>query len=108
MMNKMIVSNVVHRPLRSAISAIAIAVEVTLILVIVGLTTGILNDSKTRQVGVGFDIMVRPPGSSFIMGVTGSPVPIKVADLLRKVPHVAAVAPVVTQISTSGGTVEVL
>lgn len=108
MMNKMIVSNVVHRPLRSAISAIAIAVEVTLILVIVGLTTGILNDSKTRQVGVGFDIMVRPPGSSFIMGVTGSPVPIKVADLLRKVPHVVAVAPVVTQISTSGGTVEVL
>jgi putative ABC transport system permease protein len=42
------------------------------------------------------------------MGVTGSPVPIKVADILRKVPHVVAVAPVVTQISTSGGTVEVL
>jgi putative ABC transport system permease protein len=42
------------------------------------------------------------------MGVTGSPVSIKVADVLRKVPHVVAVAPVVTQISTSGGTVEVL
>jgi putative ABC transport system permease protein len=51
---------------------------------------------------------VRPPGSSFIMGVTGSPVSVKVADVLRKVPHVVAVAPVVTQISTSGGTVEVL
>jgi len=108
MMNKMIVSNVAHRPIRSLISAFAIAVEVTLILVMVGLATGILNDSKDRQIGVGFDIMVRPPGSSFIMGVTGSPVSIKVADVLRKVPHVVAVAPVVTQISTSGGTVEVL
>ncbi|MGH9671223.1 MAG: ABC transporter permease [Terriglobales bacterium] len=108
MMNKMIVSNVVHRPLRSAISAIAIAVEVTLILVIVGLSVGILNDSKQRQAGIGADVMVRPPGSSFIMGVTGSPVSIKVADVLRKVPHVVAVAPVVTQISTGSGTVEVL
>jgi putative ABC transport system permease protein len=108
MMNKMIVSNVVHRPLRSAISAIAIAVEVTLILVIVGLATGILNDSKQRQEGIGADVMVRPPGSSFIMGVTGSPVSVKVGDVLRNLPHVVAVSPVVTQISTAGGTVEVL
>ena len=107
MMNKMIVANVVQRPLRSAISAIAIAVEVTLILVIVGLATGILNDSKQRQAGIGADVMVRPPGSSFIMGVTGSPVSVKVADVLRKVPHVVAVSPVVTQISTAG-TVEVI
>ena len=107
MMNKMIISNVVHRPLRSAISAIAIAVEVTLILVIVGLATGILNDSKTRQEGIGADVMVRPPGSSFIMGVTGSPVSVKVGDVLAKVPHVVAVSPVVTQISTAG-TVEVI
>ena len=107
MMNKMIVSNVVHRPLRSAISAIAIAVEVTLILVIVGLATGILNDSKQRQEGIGADVMVRPPGSSFIMGVTGSPVSVKVGDILAKVPHVVAVSPVVTQISTAG-TVEVV
>jgi putative ABC transport system permease protein len=107
MMNKMIVSNVVHRPLRSAISAVAIAVEVTLILVIVGLSTGILNDSKQRQAGIGADIMVRTPNSSVIMGVTSAPVSIKVADVLRKVPHVVAVAPIVTQLSTAG-TVEVV
>ncbi len=107
MMNKMIVANVAHRPLRSLISALAIAVEVTLILVIVGLATGILNDSKQRQAGIGADVMVRPPGSSFLMGVNAAPVSIKVADVLRKVPHVSAVAPVVTQLSTAG-TVEVL
>ena len=40
MMNKMIVANLVHRPIRSLISIVAIALEVTLILLIVGLSVG--------------------------------------------------------------------
>ena len=36
MMNKMIVANLAHRPMRSLISIVAIALEVTLILLIVG------------------------------------------------------------------------
>jgi len=103
----MIVSNLVHRPIRSLISITAIAVEVTLILVIVGLSMGILNDAKNRQAGIGADVMVRPPGSSFITGVSGAPVSEKVADVLRKQPHVTNVAPVITQLAT-GGSVEVL
>ena len=46
-MNKMIFANLLHRPVRSLISIVAIAVEVTLILVIVGLSLGMLNDAKT-------------------------------------------------------------
>jgi len=38
MMNRMIVGNLVHRPLRSLISVVAIALEVTMILLIVGLS----------------------------------------------------------------------
>jgi putative ABC transport system permease protein len=107
MMNKMIVANLVHRPVRSLISIVAIALEVTLILLIVGLSTGILNDSRNRQVGVGADVMVQPPGSSFLTGVTGAPMSIKVGDILAKLPHVKAVAPVIWQISTAGN-VEVI
>lgn len=106
-MNKMIFANLVHRPFRTVISVVAVAVEVTLILLIVGLSIGMLNDAKNRQVGIGADIMVQPPGSSLLMGVSGAPVSMKVTDKLRKLPHVVAVAPVVTQLST-GGTVEVL
>lgn len=106
-MNKMVFSNLVHRPLRSAISIVAIAVEVTLILLIVGLSIGIMNDSAERQKGIGADIMVSPPGSSFISGITGAPVSIKVADRLRKLPHVTAVAPVIMQLNTAGN-VEIL
>jgi putative ABC transport system permease protein len=101
-MNKMVIANLVHRPLRSAISVVAIAVEVTLILLIVGLSIGIMNDSAERTKGIGADVMVSPPGSSFISGITGAPVSIKVADRLRKVEHVTAVAPVVMQVNTAG------
>jgi putative ABC transport system permease protein len=107
-MTKMIVSNLVHRPIRSLISILAIALEVTLILVIVGLSMGILKDSTQRTAGIGADVIVRPPGSSNMVSISGAPVSIKVADVLRKQPHVTNVAPVITQISTTGGTVEVI
>ncbi len=106
-MNKMVVANLLHRPIRTAISIIAIAVEVTLILLMVGLSVGILNDAKERQAGIGADVMVQPPGSSFLSGISGAPVSIKVADILRRVPHVVAVAPVITQLNTAGA-VEVI
>ena len=106
-MNRMILANLVHRPFRTIISVVAVAVEVTLILLIVGIMLGMLNDSKNRQAGIGADIMVQPPGSSLLMGVSGAPVSVKVAEKLGKLPHVVAVTPVVTQITTAGN-VEVL
>jgi putative ABC transport system permease protein len=101
-MNKMIFANLVHRPVRSIISIVAIAVEVTLILLIVGLSLGMLNDTKSRTVGIGADLMVQPPGSSNLMGISGAPVPLKIADVLRKMNHVAVVSPVIWQLNTSG------
>ena len=98
----MIVSNLVHRPLRSLISIVAIAIEVTLILLIVGLSVGIMNDSKKRQAGIGADVMVQPPGASFIQGFGGAPAPVKIADVLRKFDHVQAAVPVVMWTNTSG------
>jgi putative ABC transport system permease protein len=103
----MIVANLVHRPIRSVISIVAVALEVTLILLIVGLSLGVLNDSKQRQAGIGADVIVMPPGSSFIVGVTGAPMSIKVGGILAKLPHVVTVAPVITQVSTAG-TLEVI
>lgn len=97
-MNKMIVANLVYRPLRSIISIVAVAVEVTLILLIVGLALGILADNRDRQVGIGADLTVRPPNSSNLNAFSGSPMSVRVGDILRKQPHVTAVAPVVMQV----------
>ncbi len=96
-MNKMIVANLTNRPLRSIISITAVAVEVTLILLIVGLALGILDDNKTRQKGTGADIMVRPPGSANFSAFSSAPVSIKIGDILARQQHVVAVAPVVLQ-----------
>jgi len=73
-----------------------VALEVILILLIVGLSMGMLNDARTRQEGIGADVMVTPPGSSFLSGITGAPVSVKVATVLRKLPHVVAVAPILS------------
>ena len=102
LMNKMILANLVHRPIRAIISIFAVAVEVTLILLIVGIMLGMLNDSSSRQAGVGADVLVQPPGASLFMGISGAPVSQKVADKIRELPHVTAVAPVVAQLSTAG------
>jgi putative ABC transport system permease protein len=107
MINKMIFANLVRRPIRSLISIVAIALEVALILLIAGLCYGILNDDKARTAGIGADVIVQPPGSSFLQGISGAPVSVKVADILRKLGHVTVVSPVIWQISTSGS-VEVI
>jgi putative ABC transport system permease protein len=109
MMNKLIVSNLVQRPIRSLISVVAIALEVTLILLIVWLSLGMMNDTRSRQEGIGADVIVLPPGSSNIIGMTGAPAPIKVADKLAELGHVKTVSPVLMQLSSgTGGAPEVL
>jgi putative ABC transport system permease protein len=66
-----------------------------------------LQDNRTRTAGIGADVLVLPPGSSFIAGLTGAPMPIKIGGVLAKLPHVKSVAPVITQIS-SAGTLEII
>lgn len=103
MINKMVLANLVHRPIRSLISIVAVALEVTLILLIVGLCYGIMNDSKNRTAGIGADVIVQPPGSSFLAGISGAPVSVKIGDVIRKMPHVRVVSPVIWNIATGGG-----
>lgn len=100
-MNKLVINNVLHRPLRTVISIFAVAVEVVMILSITAIMLGMLAGTKNRQIGIGMDMFVRPPNSTFLSGVSGAPAPIKIADILRKLPHVKVVAPVIAQLTTS-------
>jgi putative ABC transport system permease protein len=101
-MNKLIFANLVHRPVRSIISVLAVAIEVIMILSIAGVFMGMLNDTKQRQNGIGADLMMRPPNSSIMVGVSGAPMPIKFEEPLRKLAHVAIVSPVNSKFVTSG------
>jgi len=106
--NKLIVANILHRPIRTTVSILAVAIEVTLVLMVVGLTSGLLNDAARRTQGIGADIMVQPRGASFFFGLTSAPMPIKIGDRLAQVPHVLAVTPVLFQSNATGGGIGVI
>jgi len=88
LINKLVIANLKHRWIRTILSSLAVGVQVTMILTIVGLSYGMLDDIGQRSRGVGADILIRPPGSS-IIGLSTAPIPEKLVDLVRKVPHVA-------------------
>jgi putative ABC transport system permease protein len=106
-MNKLIFANLLHRPVRSIISVLAVAIEVVMILSIVGIFMGMLNDQKQRTNGIGADIMVLPSNASMFNGVGAVSMPIVDARALLAVPHVEAVSPAIQHLSTNGN-VEIL
>ena len=103
MNRQMIFANLKARPVRTFVSVLAVALEVTLILVVVGLTNGISNETGKRTEGVGADIMLQPPSASVFLAFSGAPMPIKIRERLRDIRYVQAVAPVLLQFSSSGG-----
>ena len=107
MMGELVVRNLLHRPLRTMVGVMAVAVEVALVVLIVGLTSGLLTETAKRIEGIGADIMLQPPAASIFLGFSGSPMPIKIGDKLSQMRYVQAVAPALLQFNSSGG-VEVI
>jgi putative ABC transport system permease protein len=101
-MNKLVFANLFHRPLRSLISVCAVAIEVVMILSIVGIFMGMLDDQKERTNGIGADLMLWPSKASYMNGVGGAPMPAKFASVLERLPHVSVVSPVIQQFVTTG------
>ncbi|MEO8126204.1 MAG: FtsX-like permease family protein [Bryobacteraceae bacterium] len=96
MVNKLVVENLKHRPIRTFLTVAAIGLQVTMILTLVGLSDGTIEDSARRTRGVGADILIRPPASSAI-GLSTAPIPEKLLPVLQKQPHVALVTGTVEQ-----------
>jgi putative ABC transport system permease protein len=99
----MIVQNVLHRPMRTLVTMIAVAVEVTLVIIVVGLTSGLLLETAKRTEGVGADIMVQPPSASMFIAFGGAPMPIAIGAKLQQLNYVQAVAPVMVQFNSVNG-----
>lgn len=99
-MNKLIFGNLVYRPLRSLLSLTAVAIEVVMIISVTAIMLGMLNDTKSRTNGIGADLFVSPANTSFLVGVSGAPVSVKVAEVLARLPHVTVAAPVTVSFVT--------
>ncbi len=102
MMGELIVRNLLHRPMRTLIGAMGIAVEVALVVLIVGLTSGLLTETAKRIEGIGADIMLQPSNASYLLALGGAPMPVKIGDKLAEMKYVQSVAPVLFQFNTSG------
>jgi putative ABC transport system permease protein len=90
---QMLWGNVTARPLRSSLSVIAIAIQVILVLLIVGLTTGVISEWGKRQEGVGADLLVQPPNASIFFAFSSAVMQESLGDQIAKLPGVDEVAP---------------
>ena len=87
--------NIAARRLRSFLSVIAIANQVILVLMIVGLTTGVISEWGKRVEGVGADILVQPPNSPIFFAFSSAVMQESLGDQLQSLPDVDVVAPTV-------------
>lgn len=96
MVNKLVVENLKHRPVRTFLSVVAISIQVTMVLTLVGVSKGMLDEQARRVRGVGADIIVRAPSSSVITFSVNMP-----AGIVRRIrevePHVSAATGVLWQ-----------
>src|ERR1700680_3412576 len=87
--------NIIARPLRCSLSVIALAIQVILVLMIAGLTSGVISEWGKRVEGVGADILVQPPNSSIFFAFSSAVMQESLGDQMEALPSVDEVAPTV-------------
>ena len=85
-----------HRPLRTVLSALLIAIPVTLVLTLAGLSKGMIEDYTKRTRGFGADIMIRPKSSTYT-SLGNSPMPESMVAFVEKRAHVTVATGIVAQ-----------
>jgi putative ABC transport system permease protein len=102
LINKLVVENLKHRPVRTLLSICAISLEVTMILTLVGVSRGMVEESKQRARGVGADVWIRPPNSS-LMSFSNASMPEKLVQFFAQQPNVVVAT---GSVSYSAGVME--
>ncbi|MBI4854471.1 MAG: ABC transporter permease [Acidobacteria bacterium] len=102
-MQNLVLANVKHRPLRTLITALGISIGIVLILVIVGLAHGMLNDRAGREANMAAEIIVRPIGS-FTAGLSSNTLSmdIELAKQVSQISGVKSVTPIAQYIQNTG------
>jgi putative ABC transport system permease protein len=93
LMDSLVLSNIAHRPARTAVSVLGTGVGVLLIVFTVGLAHGVLHERGRRESNIGAEIMLRASGT---IGLGGSQfkLPASHAAELATIPGVRAATPI--------------
>jgi len=93
LMDSLVLSNIAHRPARTAVSILGTGVGVLLIVFTVGLAHGVLHERGRRESNIGAEIMIRASGSISLGGGSQFRLPASHAAELVSVPGVRAATP---------------
>jgi len=94
LMDSLVLSNLAHRPARTAVSVAGIAIGVLLVVFTVGLAHGLLRERGKREANIGAQIMVRPSGMLGLSGNQPFTMPVAHASDLLRVEGVRAAVPI--------------
>lgn len=93
LMDSLVLSNIAHRPARTAVSILGTAVGVLLIVFTVGLARGVLHERGRRESNIGAEIMIRASGTISLGGGSQFRLPASHAAELAAIPGVRAATP---------------
>jgi len=99
-MDNLVLSNMTHRPARTFVSILGVAVGVLLIAFTVGLAHGVLRERGRRESEVGAEIMMRAAGSTGF-GAQRFAMPVSRAAEVQAVPGVRVACPAAQTTDTS-------
>jgi putative ABC transport system permease protein len=94
--------NLQARPMRTALSVLGVGLQVFLVLFIVGLTSGIVEDFARRVEGVGADVLVQPPNAPIFFALSSAVMHQSEAARLEALEEVRRAAPVLVLLDTRG------
>jgi putative ABC transport system permease protein len=93
-MDNLVLSNITHRPARTLVSVLGVAVGVLLIVFTVGLAHGILRERGRREASVGAEIIVRASGTLGLSGGQSLALDASRADEIRRIEGVRVAVPI--------------
>jgi len=93
-MNNLVFSNMLHRPARTVVSILGIAVGVLLIVFTVGLSNGTMRERAARESNVGAEIMFRASGTLGVSGSEAFRLPVALAEDIEKIEGVKIAVPI--------------
>jgi putative ABC transport system permease protein len=94
LMDSLVLSNIAHRPARTAVSILGTGIGVLLIVFTVGLAHGVLHERGRRESNIGAEIMIRASGSIGLGGGSQFKLPDTHAAELATIPGVRAATPI--------------
>ena len=94
LMDSLVLSNIAHRPARTAVSILGTGVGVLLIVFTVGLAHGVLRERGRRESNIGAEIMIRASGSLSFSGGSPFVLPASRAREIATIEGVRAASPI--------------